>query len=107
MTEPSVFDDPTTDSRLRAEIRALGALLGQALVRHEGPELLALVEEVREEAEHDAVRLMRAIERSARENAEDKARDVVITAIQRVMVDHTAEATVTVVLAVVVPVVAT
>jgi ribonuclease Y len=56
-----------------------------------------LVEEVREEAEHDAVRLVRAIERSARENAEEKARDVVITAIQRVMVDHTAEATVTVV----------
>ncbi len=56
-----------------------------------------LVEEVREEAEKDAVRLVRAIERSAREGAEDKARDVVITAIQRVMVDHTAEATVTVV----------
>ena len=56
-----------------------------------------LVEQVREEAEHDAVRLVRAIERSARDNAEDKARDVVITAIQRVMVDHTAEATVTIV----------
>ncbi|MFV2062562.1 MAG: ribonuclease Y, partial [Chloroflexota bacterium] len=54
-----------------------------------------LVEEVREDAEHDAVRLVRAIERSARDNAEDKARDVVITAIQRVMVEHTAEATVT------------
>ena len=54
-----------------------------------------LVEEVREDAERDAVRLVRAIERSARENAEDKARDVVVTAIQRVMVDHTAEATVT------------
>ena len=54
-----------------------------------------LVEEVREEAERDAVRLVRAIERSAREGAEDKARDVVVTAIQRVMVEHTAEATVT------------
>ena len=56
-----------------------------------------LVEQVREEAEKDAVRLVRAIERSARVGAEDKARDVVITAIQRVMVDHTAEGTVTVV----------
>ena len=55
----------------------------------------ALVEQVREEAEHDSVRLVRAIERSAKEGAEDKARDVVITAIQRVMVDQTAEATVT------------
>ena len=56
-----------------------------------------LLEQVREEAEHDAVRLARAIERSAREEAEDKARDVVVTAIQRVMVDHTAEMTVSVV----------
>ncbi len=56
-----------------------------------------LLEQVREEAEHDAVRLTRSIERSARETAEEKARDVVVTAIQRVMVDHTAEMTVTVV----------
>ena len=56
-----------------------------------------LLEEVREEAEHDAVRVARAIERSARELAEEKARDVVVTAIQRVMTDHTAEMTVSVV----------
>ena len=56
-----------------------------------------LLEQVRDEAEHDAVRLARAIERSAREGAEDRARDVVVTAIQRVMVDHTAEMTVSVV----------
>jgi ribonucrease Y len=54
-----------------------------------------LIEEVREEAEHDAVRLVRAIERAARENAEDRARDVIVTAIQRVMVDHSAEMTTT------------
>jgi ribonucrease Y len=53
----------------------------------------ALLEAVREEAEHDAVRLARSIERKAREEAEDKARDVVVTAIQRVMSDHTAEMT--------------
>ena len=54
-----------------------------------------LLEQVREEAEHDAVRLARAIERKAKEEADDKARDVLVTAIQRVMVDHTAEMTVT------------
>ena len=54
----------------------------------------ALLEAVREDAEHDAVRLARAIERSARDGAEDRARDIVVTAIQRVMVDHTAEMTV-------------
>ena len=55
----------------------------------------ALIEQVREEAEHDAVRLVRAIERSARENAEDRARDIIATAIQRVMVDHSTEMTTT------------
>jgi ribonuclease Y len=56
-----------------------------------------LIEAVREEAEHDAVKLARAIERSAREEAQDKARDIVITAMQRVAADHTAEHTVSVV----------
>jgi ribonuclease Y len=56
-----------------------------------------LLEAVREEAEHDAVKLARAIERKAREEADDRARDIVVTAIQRVAADHTAEHTVTVV----------
>ncbi len=85
----------------RAELAAARSEQVQALERVSGMTAdeakAVLVEQVREEAEHDAVRLARAIERSARENAEDKARDVVITAIQRVMVDHTAEATVTIV----------
>ncbi len=54
-----------------------------------------LLEQVRVEAEHDAVRLARSIERKAKEEADEKARDVLVTAIQRVMVDHTAEMTVT------------
>jgi ribonuclease Y len=53
-----------------------------------------LIEQVRAEAEQDAVRIARAIERKAKEEADDRARDVVVTAIQRVMVDHTAEMTV-------------
>ena len=43
-----------------------------------------LLEAVRAEAEHDAVKLGRAIERAAREEAQDKARDIVVTAMQRV-----------------------
>ena len=57
----------------------------------------SLLDAVREQADHDAVKLARAIERKAREEAEERARDVVVTAIQRVMVDHTAEMTVSVV----------
>jgi len=56
-----------------------------------------LLEAVREEAEHDAVKLARAIERHAREEAQDKARDIIVTAMQRIAADHTAEHTVTVV----------
>ena len=56
-----------------------------------------LIEAVREEAEHDAVKLARSIERRAREEATEKARDIILTAMQRVAADHTAEHTVTVV----------
>src|SRR4051794_18234071 len=56
-----------------------------------------LQEAVREEAEHDAVKIARAIERRAREEAQEKARDVIVTAMQRVAADHTAEHTVSVV----------
>ncbi len=56
-----------------------------------------LLEAIREEAEHDAVKLARSIERRAREEATDKARDIILTAMQRVAADHTAEHTVTVV----------
>jgi ribonucrease Y len=56
-----------------------------------------LLEAVRAEAEHDAVKLARAIERAARDEAQDKARDIVVTAMQRVAADHTAEHTVSVV----------
>jgi ribonuclease Y len=56
-----------------------------------------LLEAVRAEAESDAVRLSRAIERKARDEATEKAREVIVTAIQRVAADHTAEHTVSVV----------
>src|SRR5690349_20829778 len=56
-----------------------------------------LLEAIREEAEHDAVKLARSIERRAREEAQDKAREIIVTAMQRVAADHTAEHTVTVI----------
>ena len=56
-----------------------------------------LLEAIRDEAEHDAVKLARSIERRAREEAGDKAREIIVTAMQRVAADHTAEHTVTVV----------
>jgi ribonuclease Y len=56
-----------------------------------------LLEAVREEAEHDAVKLARSIEKAAREEANEKARDVIVTAMQRIAADQTAEHTVSVV----------
>ena len=54
-----------------------------------------LIESIRDEAEHDAVKLARSIERRARDKAQDKAREIIVTAMQRVAADHTAEHTVT------------
>jgi ribonuclease Y len=53
-----------------------------------------LLEAVREEADRDAVRLAKSIEREAREEAEERAREIVITTMQRVAADHTTEHTV-------------
>ncbi|MGZ6272925.1 MAG: ribonuclease Y [Candidatus Limnocylindrales bacterium] len=53
-----------------------------------------LLEAVREEADRDAVRLAKSIERQARDEAEERAREIVITTMQRIAADHTAEHTV-------------
>jgi ribonucrease Y len=88
--------DQAKEELARARQEQIAALERVSLMSQEQAKQL-LLEEVRADAEHDAVRLARSIERKAKEEAEDKARDVVVTAIQRVMVDHTAEMTVSVV----------
>ena len=88
--------DKTKDDLTRAtqeQILALERVSGLSADDAKG----ILIEAVRAEAEHDAVKIARAIERSAREEAQDKARDIVLTAMQRVAADHTAEHTVSIV----------
>jgi ribonucrease Y len=81
-------------AKLNAErVLALEKLSGMSAEDAKG----VLLEAVREEAEHDAVKIARSIERAAREEANEKARDIIVTAMQRVAADHTAEHTVTVV----------
>jgi ribonuclease Y len=85
--------DQAKEDLARARAEQIAALERVAQMSQEQAKEI-LLEEVRVDAEHDAVRLARAIERKAKEEAEEKARDVIVTAIQRVMVDHTAEMTV-------------
>ncbi|MFL5644781.1 MAG: Rnase Y domain-containing protein, partial [Chloroflexota bacterium] len=88
--------DKTREELARAHGEQVAALERVANMSAEDAKSV-LIEAVRDEAEHDAVKIARAIERSAREDAQDRARDIVITAIQRVAADHTAEHTVSVV----------
>ena len=87
--------------RLREELAAARAEQLTALERVSGMSAEdakgVILESVRAEAENDAVRLARSIERKARDEAQDRAREVIVTAIQRVAADHTAEHTVSVV----------
>ncbi|HEY8135865.1 MAG TPA: ribonuclease Y [Candidatus Limnocylindrales bacterium] len=86
--------DTTREELARAREEQIRALEKVSQMSQEDAKLV-LLEQVRVDAEHDAVRLARSIERKAKEEADEKARDVLVTAIQRVMVDHTAEMTVT------------
>jgi ribonuclease Y len=81
-------------ARLNVErVAALELVAGMSAEDAKG----VLLEAVRDEAEHDAVKLARSIERRARDEAQEKAREVIVTAMQRVAADHTAEHTVSVV----------
>ena len=56
-----------------------------------------LLVSVREDIKHDTAKMIKEYDNIAREEAEKKAREVVVTAIQRCAVDHVAETTVSVV----------
>jgi ribonucrease Y len=88
--------DRTREELAKAHQEQVGALERVSMLSAEDAKAI-LLEAVREEAEHDAVKLARAIEKAAREEANEKARDVIVTAMQRIAADHTAEHTVSVV----------
>ncbi|HVL54801.1 MAG TPA: ribonuclease Y [Vitreimonas sp.] len=88
--------EKTRDELARAQQDHVAALERVSSLSAEDAKAM-LLEAVREEAEHDAVKVARAIERKAREEAGEKARDVIVTAMQRIAADHTAEHTVSVV----------
>ncbi len=53
-----------------------------------------LIEAIRDEAKHDAAKMVREIDAEAREEADKKAQKIVALAVQRCAVDHSAEITV-------------
>jgi ribonuclease Y len=88
--------DRTREELAKAHQDQVGALERVSGLSAEDAKAI-LLEAVREEAEHDAVKLARSIEKTAREEANEKARDVIVTAMQRIAADQTAEHTVSVV----------
>jgi len=88
--------DRTREELAKAHQEQVGALERVSGLSAEDAKAM-LLEAVREEAEHDAVKLARSIEKTAREEANEKARDVIVTAMQRIAADQTAEHTVSVV----------
>ena len=56
-----------------------------------------LLKSVEEDVKHDTAKLIKELEHKAKEEADKKARDLVVTAIHRCAADHVAETTVSVV----------
>lgn len=78
------------DHAWQAHLAELERIAG--LSREEAKELL--LQRVAEDAREDALRIIRQIEQEAREEGERRAREIVVTAIQRVATDEVAETTV-------------
>ena len=55
-----------------------------------------LLKSVEEDVKHDTAKLIKELETKAKEEADKKAKDYVVTAIQRCAADHVAETTVSV-----------
>jgi phosphoenolpyruvate carboxylase len=55
--------EPVLSDALRADVRTLTTLLGEAISRHEGPELLSLVERVRQAAPAEVPELLEGLDR--------------------------------------------
>lgn len=56
-----------------------------------------LLKEIENDVKHDAAIMIKDVEQKAKEEAEKKAREIIVSAIQRCAVDHAAETTVSVV----------
>ena len=86
--------DTTREELARAREEQISALEKVSQMSQEDAKQV-LLEQVRVDAEHDAVRLARSIERKAKEEADAKAQKVIATAIQRYAADQSSESTVT------------
>ncbi|MDI6689013.1 MAG: ribonuclease Y [Actinomycetota bacterium] len=88
-------------AKLESELKSIYAEQKHMLERlagmsaDEAKELL--LKRIREEARHDAAKIIHDIESKAREEAEKRARNIISLAIQRCAADHVAETTVSVV----------
>jgi len=61
MGHDPAMSEEVPDARLRARIRELGSLLGESIARHEGPQVLELVEEVRTSSRQDPAHAARLL----------------------------------------------
>jgi phosphoenolpyruvate carboxylase len=59
----AVLADPVLSDALRADVRTLTTLLGESISRHEGPQLLSLVERVRRAAPAEVPELLEGLDR--------------------------------------------
>ena len=88
-------------AKKRAEVEELSVRRVQELERISGltseQAKEYLLKSVEEDVKHDTAKLIKELENKAKEEADKKARDLVVTAIQRCAADHVAETTVSVV----------